>query len=47
MTVSIHRAKTYLSALIQKTLEGEEVIIAKNNEPLITMKPVKRKGKEN
>lgn len=35
--VNIHEAKTQLSALIQKVLDGEEVIIAKNNEPVVTL----------
>ncbi len=47
--VNIHEAKTNLSALIQKALAGEEVIIAKNNNPVVILKPIvkigqKRKG---
>lgn len=45
MTFNIHTAKTNLSALIQKALDGEEVIIAKNNEPFVTIKPIKKKKK--
>ncbi|MGD8778031.1 MAG: type II toxin-antitoxin system prevent-host-death family antitoxin [Ignavibacteria bacterium] len=34
MQVNIHEAKTKLSKLIQKALEGEEIIIAKNHQPI-------------
>lgn len=44
--VNIHDAKTNLSALIQQALNGEEVIIAKNNNPIITLKPIPKKGKK-
>jgi prevent-host-death family protein len=32
--VNIHEAKTNLSKLIQKVINGEEVIIAKGNKPI-------------
>ncbi len=35
--VTIHEAKTHLSKLIQEALAGEEVIIAKNRQPLIRL----------
>ena len=35
--VNIHEAKTQLSKLIQEALNGEEVIIAKGNKPLIRL----------
>jgi prevent-host-death family protein len=35
--VTIHEAKTNLSKLIKKALAGEEVIIAKGNEPLVKL----------
>ncbi len=35
--VTIHEAKTNLSRLIQEALSGEEVIIAKNQQPLIRL----------
>ena len=44
--VNIHDAKTNLSALIQQALNGEEVIIAKNNDPIITLKPILKKVKK-
>jgi len=33
--VNIHQAKTNLSKLIKKVINGEEVIIAKGNKPLV------------
>lgn len=41
---NIHIAKAHLSELIQKSLLGEEVIIARDNKPmvkLVAIKPVK------
>lgn len=35
--VNIHEAKTHFSKLIQETLNGEEVIIAKGNKPLVRL----------
>jgi prevent-host-death family protein len=35
--VNIHEAKTHLSRLIQEALEGEEVIIARGNRPLVRL----------
>ena len=35
--VTIHEAKTHLSRLIQEALAGEEIIIAKNRQPLIRL----------
>ncbi|MBK8389530.1 MAG: type II toxin-antitoxin system Phd/YefM family antitoxin [Saprospiraceae bacterium] len=44
--VNIHEAKSNLSALIQKALDGEEVIIAKNNVPIVSLQPLKVKTKK-
>lgn len=41
--INIHEAKTHLSGLIQEVLEGEEVVIAKYGEPLVTLQPYKPK----
>ncbi len=35
--VNIHEAKTNLSKLIKKVVNGEEVVIAKGNKPLVKM----------
>lgn len=37
---SIHQAKTHLSKLIGKALDGEEVIIAKRDKPLVRLQPL-------
>lgn len=48
--VTIHEAKTHLSKLIQMALDGEEVIIAKRDKPLVKLvviaeaKPQRRLG---
>lgn len=50
LQVNIHQAKTNLSKLIQKVVDGEEVIIAKGNRPIVKMvlidqiKPKRRLG---
>lgn len=36
------RAKARLSRLVKHALDGEEVIIAKDNKPLVKLVPVKR-----
>lgn len=38
--VNVHAAKTHLSRLIEQACAGEEVIIARNNEPLVKLVPV-------
>ena len=43
MEVNIHYAKTHLSRLIQKALEGEEVTISKAGKPLVRLNPVEPK----
>lgn len=42
---NIHEAKTNLSKLIEKTLNGEEVIIAKAGKPVIKLSTYKEKLK--
>lgn len=42
-TVKIHHAKTHLSRLIEKACEGEEVIIARGDEPLVRLVPLRTK----
>jgi len=50
--VNIHEAKTNLSKLIQEAIEGKEVIIAKDNQPLVRLevlpetRPQRRIGQE-
>ena len=40
-TVNIHEAKTHLSKLLQRVVNGEEIIIAKAGEPIAILSPVK------
>ena len=40
---TIHQAKTHLSKLIRKALDGEEVIIAKRDKPLVRLEAVRPK----
>ncbi|MBC8184813.1 type II toxin-antitoxin system Phd/YefM family antitoxin [candidate division KSB1 bacterium] len=48
--VNVHQTKTTLSKLIQKVIDGEEVIIAQGNKPVVKMvlvddlKPKRRLG---
>lgn len=35
--VTIHEAKTHLSKLIQRALDGEDIIIAKGNQPMVKL----------
>ena len=38
--VTIHYAKTHLSRLIREALEGEEIVIAKDKQPVVRLTPV-------
>lgn len=38
--VNIYEAKTHLSLLIGEALGGEEIIVARNGEPLVRLEPV-------
>jgi prevent-host-death family protein len=40
--VNINEAKTRLSELIRRSLAGDDVVIARANEPLVRMVPVAR-----
>jgi prevent-host-death family protein len=40
MIVKVHQAKTQLSKLIAAALAGEEVVIARGNEPVVKLTPV-------
>jgi prevent-host-death family protein len=39
---NINEAKTHLSELIRRALAGDEVVIARANEPLVRLEPVIR-----
>lgn len=42
-TVKIHHAKTHLSRLIAEACEGEEIIIARGDQPLVRLQPLREK----
>lgn len=42
MIVNVHAAKTNLSRLMEQACAGEEVIIARNSEPIVKLVPVGR-----
>ena len=39
-TVTIHKAKTNLSQLIEKACRGEEIVIARGSKPVVRLVPV-------
>lgn len=41
MLVNIYEAKTRLSALVERALAGEEVIIARAGEPIARLTPIR------
>lgn len=45
MIVNVSEAKTHLSKLIDRVYHGEEVVIAKNNLPLVDLVIHKPRGK--
>ena len=45
MKVNMLEAKSQLSRLVKEALEGEEVVIASNGEPMVRLVPVARKGR--
>ena len=42
--VTVHEAKTHLSALLRDVVEGEEVIIARGSTPIARIVPIERAG---
>ncbi|HIJ86838.1 MAG TPA: type II toxin-antitoxin system Phd/YefM family antitoxin [Desulfuromonadales bacterium] len=42
---NIAEAKSHFSELIQKALTGEDVLIARDNKPILRLVPVKNSGK--
>jgi len=42
-TVTIHKAKTELSRLIEKACRGEEVVIARGKKPVVRLVAIKDK----
>jgi prevent-host-death family protein len=44
-TVNMHQAKSTLSRLVERVLAGEDVVIARNGEPLVRLVPVAKERK--
>ena len=44
MKVSVYEAKSKLSQMINRALEGEEVVITRNGEDTVRLTPVPKKG---
>ncbi len=44
MNVNMLEAKTQLSKLVERALNGEEIVIARDGEPAVRLVPVKRKA---
>lgn len=44
-TFNMHQAKTSLSRLVERALAGEEIVIARNGEPLVKLVPVPKERK--
>ncbi len=40
--VNMHRAKTELSKLVAKALEGEEVIVTRSGKPVVRLVPIRK-----
>jgi prevent-host-death family protein len=43
--VNMHQAKSSLSRLVERALAGEEVVIARNGEPLVRLVPIEKQRK--
>jgi prevent-host-death family protein len=42
----MHQAKSSLSGLVERALAGEEVVIARNGEPLVKLVPVPKEERK-
>ena len=40
VTVTVHKAKTDLSRLIEKACKGEEIVIARGKKPVVRLVPI-------
>lgn len=45
MKVNMLEAKSQLSRLVKEAIEGEDVVIASNGEPMVTLVPIAKKGR--
>lgn len=44
-TINVYQAKSQLSRLIDEAMAGEEIVIAKNGKPFVTLTPYAPKNK--
>jgi prevent-host-death family protein len=42
-TVNVHEAKTHLSKLLKRVMNGEQIIIAKAGKPVAVLSPISEK----
>jgi prevent-host-death family protein len=42
--VGMHEAKTHLSALVERALEGEEIVLTRRGEPAVRLVPERTGG---
>jgi prevent-host-death family protein len=45
-TVNIHYAKTHLSSILERVENGEEIIIARKNKPIVKLESYNKPKKE-
>ena len=45
-TITIHKAKTQLSKLIEQACRGEEIVIARGSEPVVRLVAINPAGKD-
>jgi prevent-host-death family protein len=43
--INMHQAKSSLSRLVERALAGEDIVIARNGEPLVKLVPVPKERK--
>jgi prevent-host-death family protein len=44
MRVGMHQAKTHLSGLVERALQGEEVVLTRRGRPAVRLEPVAPTG---
>ena len=42
--VDVHAAKTHLSRLIEHACAGEEIVMARDNRPVVRLVPIEQRG---
>jgi prevent-host-death family protein len=44
MRVGMHEAKTHLSELVERALQGEEVVLTRRGKPAVRLEPLNPRG---